>query len=122
MSSRISNICLDAADPYTQTLWWAQVLTDFSIDQGAGMSPDDEECGLTDAEGRSLLFLKVLEPKSGKNRMHLCISSVDGDRDSEVDRIVGLGATVINDLRNGERGWAVLTDPEGNEFCVLSQS
>ena len=31
------------------------------------------------------------------------------------------GATLVNDLRKGEKGWAVLADPEGNEFCVLTR-
>ena len=31
-----------------------------------------------------------------------------------------LGATQVADLRNGDgTGWVVLTDPEGNEFCIL---
>jgi hypothetical protein len=29
---------------------------------------------------------------------------------------------VVNDLRDGDTGWAVLADPEGNEFCVLTRS
>ena len=29
MASRTSNFCIDAHDPYAQTLWWAQVLDDF---------------------------------------------------------------------------------------------
>jgi hypothetical protein len=43
-----------------------------------------------------------------------------GTRDDEVARLLGLGATEIDDRReeNGA-GWRVLTDPEGNEFCVL---
>jgi hypothetical protein len=28
----------------------------------------------------------------------------------------------VNDLRDGDSGWAVLADPEGNEFCVLTTS
>ena len=42
-------------------------------------------------------------------------------RGEEVDRILGLGATLVDDRRNGDRGWAVLADPEGNEFCVLNR-
>ncbi len=26
---------------------------------------------------------------------------------------------MVNDLRKPDRGWAVLADPEGNEFCLL---
>ncbi len=52
--------------------------------------------------------------------MHLCLRPVDRSRDEEVDRLLGIGATLVDDLRDGDRGWAVLADPEGNEFCVLS--
>ena len=37
------------------------------------MKPDDDECGLTGPDDRYLLFLKVPEPKSVKNRMHICL-------------------------------------------------
>jgi predicted enzyme related to lactoylglutathione lyase len=40
-------------------------------------------------------------------------------RDDEVERIVGLGATVYQDHRRADGlGWVTLLDPEGNEFCV----
>ena len=65
---------------------------------------------------------KVPEPKTVKNRMHICLRPTDRNRDDEIERILGLGATLVNDLRNGpDKGWAVLADPEGNEFCVLRQ-
>ncbi len=121
MSSRVSNVCLDAADPYAQTLWWAQVLEDFTVDESWEMEPGDEEAGLVGPDDRFLLFLKVPEPKTVKNRMHLCVRPVERDRDAEVERILGLGATLVDDRRNGDKGWAVLADPEGNEFCVLTR-
>ena len=121
MASRASNFCIDAADPYAQTLWWAQVLEDFRVEDSWEMGPDDEECGLVGPDDRYLLFLKVPEPKTVKNRMHLCLRPTDRSRDEEIERIVGLGATVVNDLRRGDKGWAVLADPEGNEFCVLTR-
>ena len=40
MASRASNFCIDAADPYTQTRWWAQVLDDFVIDPEYDADPD----------------------------------------------------------------------------------
>ena len=85
-------------------------------DQG----PGDEECGLVGPDDRYLLFLKVPEAKTVKNRMHICLRPTDRTRDEEVDRILGLGATLFDDRRNGDKGWAVLADPEGNEFCVLT--
>jgi predicted enzyme related to lactoylglutathione lyase len=37
----------------------------------------------------------------------------------EVERLVGLGATVVGRVEEGGSSWTVLHDPEGNEFCVL---
>jgi len=67
-----------------------------------------------------MLFLKVPEPKSVKNRMHICLRPVDRSRDAEVERLLDMGASIVSDLRTADTGWAVLADPEGNEFCVLT--
>ena len=116
MVSRTANFSIDANDPRAQVAWWAQVLDDFEPDDEG----DDDEAGLRGPAGRWLLFLRVPEAKTVKNRMHLCLRPVDRSRDEEVDRLLGIGATLVDDLRDGDRGWAVLADPEGNEFCVLS--
>ena len=123
MASRAANFCIDAHDPYAQTMWWAEVLEDFRLptDEEGPNEPGEEECGLVGPDDRYLLFLKVPEPKTVKNRMHICLRPTDRTRDEEVERILGLGATLVNDLRDGDKGWAVLADPEGNEFCVLRQ-
>jgi hypothetical protein len=120
MVSRTANFCIDAHDPHAQVAWWAQVLDDFVPDTSE--DEDDDEAGLLGPAGRWLLFLRVPEAKTIKNRMHICLRPVDRSRDEEVERLLGLGATMVNDLREAERGWAVLADPEGNEFCVLTAS
>ena len=105
MASRASNFCIDAADPYAQTMWWAQVLEDFRVEDSWEMKPDDEECGLVGPDDRFLLFLKVPEPKTVKNRMHVCLRPTDRSRDEEIDRILGLGATMVDDRRTApDRG------------------
>ena len=121
MASRAANFCFDSHDPYSQTLWWAQVLDDFVLtdEDAKEMKPEDEEAGLTGPDGRYLLFLRVPEPKTVKNRAHICLRPTDRTRDEEVERLLALGATMVDDLRQPDRGWAVLADPEGNEFCVL---
>ncbi len=123
MASRASNFCIDAADPYAQMTWWSKVLEDFTVpaEEEWKQSPGDEECGLIGPDGRELLFLKVPEPKTVKNRMHICLRPTDRSRDEEFDRVLGLGASLVNDLRKGDKGWVVLADPEGNEFCVLTR-
>ena len=121
MASRASNFCIDAADPWGQTLWWSKVLEDFTLPAGDDQGWDDDECGLVGPDDRYLLFLRVPEAKAVKNRMHLCLRPTDRSRDEEVERILALGATMYDDRRDGDRGWAVLADPEGNEFCVLTR-
>ena len=59
-------------------------------------------------------------PKLGKNRLHLDIAPLDhGDQHAEVDRLLALGATRV-DIGQGTVGWVVMSDPDGNEFCVLN--
>ena len=63
-----------------------------------------------------LLFVRVPEEKTVKNRLHFDFRP--DDRDREVDRLLALGAERV-DIGQGEQTWVVLADPEGNEFCVL---
>jgi hypothetical protein len=68
--------------------------------------------------GRRVLFQKVPEPKTGKNRVHLDLMVGDERHRQEVDRIVALGASVLREVDEPMGRWTVLADPEGNEFCV----
>jgi predicted enzyme related to lactoylglutathione lyase len=66
-----------------------------------------------------MLFIRVPEGKVVKNRLHLDVAPTDSTRDAEVERLVGLGASVYDDQRRTDgTGWVVMRDPEGNEFCV----
>jgi predicted enzyme related to lactoylglutathione lyase len=61
-----------------------------------------------------------LMPKTGKIRMHFDLAPpVDGDQQTEVDRLISLGARRI-DIGQGEVSWVVMADPDGHEFCVLT--
>ncbi|GAA3001197.1 VOC family protein [Streptomyces fulvorobeus] len=88
-------------------------------DLAAARHPDDpyEEKSGTGL-GRRLLFQRVPEPKTVKNRLHLDLHAGPGRRDAEVARLVGLGASVRRSVEEQGGSWVVLTDPEGNEFCV----
>ncbi|WP_101258338.1 VOC family protein [Streptomyces barkulensis] len=68
--------------------------------------------------GRRLLFQRVPEPKTVKNRLHIDVHSGPGRREGTVARLEGLGATVIRQVREPGGEWTVMADPEGNEFCV----
>ncbi|GAA1920967.1 VOC family protein [Nocardioides lentus] len=119
MTSRVSHTSVDCRDAYALSVFWAGVLG-YAGDPDEPDEPGDEECLLLSPDGEHrLLFLEVPEPKSVKNRLHLDLEPVDGGREEEVDRLLALGATLLDDRRRPDGGWAVLADPEGNEFCVL---
>jgi catechol 2,3-dioxygenase-like lactoylglutathione lyase family enzyme len=120
MVSYVSHLTIDAHDPYTLSRWWSEVL-DFHEDTDDPNLPDHEECMIFSADGRNeLLFIAVPDDKIVKNRLHLDLRPVDGTRDDELERLLALGATELDDRRTSDGlGWVVLADPEGNEFCIL---
>lgn len=67
----------------------------------------------------TLLFVRVPEGKTVKNRLHLDVSPIGGSTDAEVARLLGLGAVKVDVGQGPGRSWVVMADPEGNEFCVL---
>ncbi|MET9253236.1 VOC family protein [Streptomyces sp. NPDC003717] len=68
--------------------------------------------------GRRLLFQRVPEPKTVKNRIHLDLHPGTDRRAAEVARLEGLGASVVREMSEFGAEWVLMRDPEGNEFCV----
>ena len=66
-----------------------------------------------------ICFMPVTDPKRVKNRLHLDITTSASDRDTEIERLLGLGARPVDIGQTGAESWIVLADPEGNEFCVV---
>ena len=114
MTSRLHNVTVDCVDPLAQATFWAAV---------TGYAQDPEVTGddallLPPGDGPGILFQRVPEGKTVKNRWHLDLQP-DRPRDEEVERLLALGATLVLDMRTPDgKGWAQLADPEGNEFCV----
>lgn len=131
-------IAIDAADPHPQAAFWAAAMGlevedhhDLVVQMvEAGYATDDDyeevdgryrwpDAASRSEDGRTrLLFQKVPEPKTVKNRVHLDLNVGAENRDAEVDRLIGLGATRLWDGQQGPHQWVTLADPEGNEFCV----
>ena len=118
MSLRIQSLCIDANDPDALATFWENVLG------WRRTYADDDEIVLEPPKGSredgvapDLLFLRVPEGKTVKNRLHLDLRP--DDRDAEVARIEALGATRADVGQGPDVTWVVLADPEGNEFCVL---
>jgi hypothetical protein len=106
-------LVVDAHDPVALGQWWKGALGWVVV------SDDPEEFEIRPAPDQlpGLLFVRVPDEKTVKNRLHLDFRPAD--RDAEVERLRGLGA-VPADVGQGDESWVVLADPEGNEFCVLS--
>lgn len=64
-----------------------------------------------------LLVLRVPEPKSVKNRLHIDLRPED--QAAEVARLESLGAVRVDVGQGTDKTWVVMADPAGNEFCVL---
>ena len=58
------------------------------------------------------------ESKVVKNRVHLDLRAT-GSMAVEVERLEGVGATVVGRVDEEGSFWTVMHDPEGNELCVL---
>ena len=118
MTIRWQCICVDAADPQAIAPFWAEVL-------GWRVTHDtSDEVGLEPPEGSpedgvspDILFLRVPEPKTVKNRLHIDLRP--DDQVAEVARIEALGARRVSIGQGDDVSWVVLADPDGNEFCVL---
>ena len=96
MVARISHTSVDARDAYAQSVFWAAVLGCVR-DTDDPNCPGDEECLVLTPDGtRRLLFIAVPEGKQVKNRIHFDLQPVDGTRDDEPARLLGLGAVTVD--------------------------
>ncbi|WP_404829257.1 VOC family protein [Streptomyces albicerus] len=118
MNPTIRHITFDCTgDPYDLGLFWSELLGRPLADDD---KPGDPEAVLKDPDGGpALLFVRVPEGKTAKNRIHFDLWPQGRTREAEVERAVALGARLIADrTRPDGGGWFTLEDPEGNEFCV----
>ena len=137
-------VVFDSADPDRLARFWAAVLgykiqdpppgfatwPDFLKSQGVPEEDYNSASAIVDPDGKGprVYIQRVPEAKTLKNRVHLDINISGGMRvpieerrqrvDAEVDRVRGLGATVVRSFEVRGEYWTVMQDVEGNEFCV----
>ncbi|MGH8983575.1 MAG: VOC family protein [Acidimicrobiia bacterium] len=133
-------VTFDARDPHAANRFWSDALgyerednsalvdqlvqagflAADAVVQADGHSAFRDLAASRDPAGRRprLLFQRVPEPKTIKNRVHLDLHAGAEEADAEVARLEQLGATVA--WTSDDRGVHCITmrDPEGNEFCV----
>ena len=91
--------------------WWGEVLGAPASDHEHGYSYVEQ---IPECPWESFDFDGVPEPKTGKNRVHIDVTTDD------LDALVAHGATVLRPKGDGGIGWTVLADPDGNEFCAFT--
>lgn len=101
--ARFKDLCIDVNSVSPMTSFWGQVL---------GLTPpaDNPTVLVGDAPEKTVWMNTVPEPKTVKQRVHLDVLT------SAIEELEKLGAKVQRPISH-EQHWAVLTDPEGGEFC-----
>ena len=113
-----NSVQIDCSDPVALASFWAQM---FAAEMGEplGDSPHYVSITPTAPGGPWLSFQSVPEGKTVKNRLHLDVT-VD-NLDEATARVESLGGRRAGtpDLEEYGFRWRVMTDPEGNEFCLI---
>jgi predicted enzyme related to lactoylglutathione lyase len=117
MSISVLGLSFDTHNAAKLANFWAQALhravNDGATEDFASIAAD------TDTRfGAVLMFHKVPEGKTVKNRVHLDLQATDVV--AEADRLTSLGAQQIRSLAENNNRWISLRDPEGNEFDLVA--
>ena len=141
--ARTFQVTFDAHDPNSLAAFWSEALgyvlqpppdgydtwEAFAIATGFPEENWGDISAVVDPDGAGprVLFQRVPEGKTAKNRVHLDVNVVapetpEDERrtivDAEAERLATLGATRLTDFNGASGTWTVMQDPEGNEFCV----
>ena len=111
-------INIDSVDPIPLARWWAELLGwRITYEDSNEVVIEPPEGSPEDGVSPDMLFLRVPEPKQGKNRIHIDLRP--SDQSVEVARAEALGARRVDVGQSDTVSWIVMADPEGNEFCIL---
>jgi len=110
MPAFVKNLTFDCVDALAVARFWAAALGS-DVDEGS-----TSERAYVEAPawgGPNIWFRGAREPKAASSRLHLDLRPLTSMAE-EVDRLVALGATVVERYDD----ITVMQDPESNEFCV----
>jgi len=123
--ARLKELVIDSDVPSRLARFWADALDGYSImpydDEeiarlaSLGLTPETDPSVMVTGPGIRLCFHLREGPRPKRNRLHLDLEA--GDVNSEMIRLTLMGA---NYVRRGE-GYVVMTDPEGNNFCICER-
>jgi predicted enzyme related to lactoylglutathione lyase len=116
-------VVLDCRDPDSLVEFWSvalgYTLAD-TLDEYRVLVPaPGREKGPYDRHGPVVILAGVDTPKVGKNRMHVDVHPEDAE--AHLSRLRRLGGSFVGErVERFGTWWQVMTDPEGNELCVVS--
>ena len=113
MAIRLGSTVINCADLELMTGFWSQALHLKPSSQEAG---DDFRVLRGDRVNLSLQVAGT--PVTARDQMHLDLYT--DDQTAEVERLTGLGGRPVRHVQDPDGDWVVMTDPEGNEFCVCA--
>lgn len=132
--ARLNNITFACAEPVELAKFWAAALGYQPIETPPEVVAEVEkaiEAGELDPTGWAMLvnpdgtgprLLFQRRPKTPTTDIPIHLDLHSEDRAAEVERLAGLGATVVGERSQKigpyEEFWTVMKDPEGNGFCV----
>lgn len=107
-------VIVDCIDTERVARFWSQVL---------GLEITERSHPYTDlarsADGAPVIsFQQVAELKTAKNRIHLDVK-VD-DLEAATEKIKNIGGKLLQVCHEDSYTWRVMADPEGNEFCIVT--
>lgn len=114
MAIRLGSTVINCADIELMTRFWSQAL----YLKPSSTAPGDEFRKLR-GENYNVSLQVTRTPVSCRDQMHLDLYSTD--QAGDVERLAGLGAKVVRDHHDPDDDYVVMSDPEGNEFCVAVQ-
>jgi catechol 2,3-dioxygenase-like lactoylglutathione lyase family enzyme len=110
----VGSVVIDCNDFPAMLAFWREALG-----YEPKYEPEDDWAILRDPGGKNVnVSLQLVpEPRVGKNRLHFDLYAADQKR--EVERLLGIGATLHPRTPEPDEDFIVLADPEGNLFCVI---
>ncbi|MEO7263251.1 MAG: VOC family protein [Jatrophihabitantaceae bacterium] len=104
--ARFKDLCVDAVDVEAAATFWSAVL-------GLSLRRSGSDVWLTGpSAGHAVWINQVPEEKTVKNRVHLDVHT------QSLEELTAAGAVIVDPAAAG-RAWAVMTDPDGQEFCAF---
>jgi predicted enzyme related to lactoylglutathione lyase len=113
MGIRVGSIVVNCADLDAMSSFWSQAL-----DLTPGPIVEDGRFQVFGGDRVNVSLQVSQSPVTCRNQMHVDLYT--DDQTGEVKRLADLGAAIVRHTADPDDNYVVMSDPEGNEFCVCA--